>query len=303
MKRAEVRAQFDAIVAFSGVEEFLDTPVKRYSSGMHVRLAFAVAAHLQPEILLIDEVLAVGDEEFQRKCLDKMTEVARSGRTVLFVSHNMAAVKSLCPRTILLKKGQVVCDGPTSDAIQRYLEPAEKPPRGGPLAKSEDESVTLVSFEPVTVDAQPIDPLLSGQDVVFRLLIHSTINIGESTLTIGIDDAHGVRVAILSNVFFTKSVALDARYNVVNCHVPELPLSAGRYHFSVKLTGPNGVLIWAPHILSFDVGKGDFFGSGKMIDEYWVGSTLLRQSWDVTSSDEPPKDPAAARWPKTPDEE
>src|SRR5881394_2315022 len=121
MRRKEIRAKFDEIVAFSEVEQFIDTPVKRYSSGMYVRLAFAVAAHLEPEILLVDEVLAVGDAAFQKKCLGKMGDVAREGRTVLFVSHNMSAVQALCPRTVLLRKGTVALDAPTSDVLREYL--------------------------------------------------------------------------------------------------------------------------------------------------------------------------------------
>jgi homopolymeric O-antigen transport system ATP-binding protein len=121
MRRAEIVGHFDEIVEFSGVERFLDTPVKRYSSGMQVRLAFAVAAYLQPEILLVDEVLAVGDAEFQQKCLGKMQDVTRRGRTVIFVSHNLAAVRSLCPRSLVLEDGHLVFDGETPAAIERYL--------------------------------------------------------------------------------------------------------------------------------------------------------------------------------------
>lgn len=122
MKKKEIDAKLKEIIDFSGVERFVDTPVKRYSSGMTVRLAFAVAAHLDPEILIIDEVLAVGDVEFQRKCLGKMGEVSKSGKTVLFVSHNMGAVAELCTRAILLEKGQLVLEGTTEEVIQRYLE-------------------------------------------------------------------------------------------------------------------------------------------------------------------------------------
>lgn len=121
MRRAEIERRFDEIVEFSGVEQFLDTPVKRYSSGMQVRLAFAVAAHLEPEILLVDEVLAVGDAEFQERCLGKMKDVTREGRTVVFVSHNLAAVRGLCSRALLLESGRLAHDGPTDGAIQRYL--------------------------------------------------------------------------------------------------------------------------------------------------------------------------------------
>jgi len=121
MSRAEIRKKFDEIVAFSEIEQFIDTPVKRYSSGMYLRLAFAVAAHLDPEILLVDEVLAVGDARFQRKCLDKMEDVRQAGRTVVFVSHNMPAVTRLCPRTILIENGTVAFDGPSPEAVNMYL--------------------------------------------------------------------------------------------------------------------------------------------------------------------------------------
>ncbi|MBI5865095.1 MAG: ABC transporter ATP-binding protein, partial [Planctomycetes bacterium] len=117
MSRSEIRSRFDQITAFAEIDRFLDTPVKRYSSGMYVRLAFAVAAHLEPEILLVDEVLAVGDTAFQRKCLGKMSEVSCGGRTILFVSHNLAAVEGLCGRGVLLKKGRVAFDGPVREAL------------------------------------------------------------------------------------------------------------------------------------------------------------------------------------------
>src|SRR6476659_4807334 len=121
MPRAEIKRRFDEIVGFAEVERFIDTPVKHYSSGMYLRLAFAVAAHLEPEILLVDEVLAVGDAQFQRKSLGKMGEVAAEGRTVLFVSHNLAIIQALCKRTVLLERGQIVEDGPSREVVASYL--------------------------------------------------------------------------------------------------------------------------------------------------------------------------------------
>ena len=121
MTREEIIRKFDVFIDFSGIQRFIDTPVKRYSSGMGLRLGFAVAAHLEPEILIIDEVLAVGDVAFQKKCIDKMQDVAQEGRTVLFVSHNMSAISTLCPRSILLRGGQMVMDGATEDVISEYL--------------------------------------------------------------------------------------------------------------------------------------------------------------------------------------
>jgi lipopolysaccharide transport system ATP-binding protein len=143
MKRAEIRRNFDSIVDFADVERFLDTPVKRYSSGMYVRLAFAVAAHLEPEILVIDEVLAVGDAEFQKKCLGKMSEVAGSGRTILFVSHNMAAVEALCPRTIHLST-RVARNGETAQVIASYLDQSlARSHRAGPRVPAIQDGLAL----------------------------------------------------------------------------------------------------------------------------------------------------------------
>jgi lipopolysaccharide transport system ATP-binding protein len=122
MGRAEIIRKFDEIVAFAGIEQFLDTPVKRYSSGMQVRLGFAVAAHLDPEILFIDEVLAVGDAEFQKRCLGKMSELGQGGRTILFVSHSMPAILRLCEQAILLDHGRVIAAGPTQEVVRAYLE-------------------------------------------------------------------------------------------------------------------------------------------------------------------------------------
>jgi lipopolysaccharide transport system ATP-binding protein len=146
MHRAEIKRKFDEIVAFAEVEKFLDTPVKRYSSGMYVRLAFAVAAHLEPEILIVDEVLAVGDAEFQKKCLGKMQDVASGGRTVLFVSHNMAAVQTLCGRGILLDRGRLTLNGKSGEAVKRYLDATPSTNKDG-VNHILSKSITLARFE------------------------------------------------------------------------------------------------------------------------------------------------------------
>jgi lipopolysaccharide transport system ATP-binding protein len=178
MTRAEIKRKFDEIVAFAEVEEFLDTPVKRYSSGMYVRLAFAVAAHLEPEILVIDEVLAVGDAQFQKKCLGKMGEVSRGGRTVLFVSHNMGAISMLCDRTIVLHAGSVIFDGPTDAGIRRYtLESEAMCEAKVDLAARTVERygvkdhACLQSLELVNDEGAPTVTFNMGQKAVFRLLI------------------------------------------------------------------------------------------------------------------------------------
>jgi lipopolysaccharide transport system ATP-binding protein len=159
MTRAEIKRKFDEIVDFSGVEKFLDTPVKRYSSGMYVRLAFAVAAHLEPEILIVDEVLAVGDYSFQSKCLGKMSEIASGGRTVLFVSHNLQAVRTLCKSVVVLRDGQIVQMGRPGDSIQRYLEDYRRP-----FAMHWSRPLTMpikgAGFQEVSVSVQGEQPSL-----------------------------------------------------------------------------------------------------------------------------------------------
>jgi lipopolysaccharide transport system ATP-binding protein len=190
MKRAEIESKFDEIVAFSEVEQFIDTPVKRYSSGMYLRLAFAVAAHLEPEILVVDEVLAVGDAEFQRKCLGKMGDVAQQGRTVLFVSHNMSAILRLTEEALVLNKGQLIMRGPTQQAVDFYLssgqaqageriwEADEVPPSAAPFRpismrlKDRKGKVidTVRSTEPVMVELEyRLDSPLTGLRVGFYL--------------------------------------------------------------------------------------------------------------------------------------
>ncbi len=163
MTRAEIDRKFDEIVAFSEIEKFLDTPVKRYSSGMHMRLAFAVASHLEPEILLVDEVLAVGDAEFQKKCLGKMGDVAREGRTVLFVSHNMTAVQNLCQRVAWMQDGRLLEDGDSRQVISRYLKKSSTPTRGhvwdDPQTAPGNDQVKLHSVSVRPQDGDPTDAL------------------------------------------------------------------------------------------------------------------------------------------------
>jgi len=177
MTREETRSKFDEIVAFAEVERFLDTPVKRYSSGMYVRLAFAVAAHLEPEILIVDEVLAVGDAEFQRKCLGKMGEVAGQGRTVLFVSHNMAAVESLTTKAILLKAGQLTAYGATRDVVESYLTGgagSSEKVLGRRRGKTDQPGAEILDFE-VFDSAEGVSEIIRpGRPITLKFVIRST---------------------------------------------------------------------------------------------------------------------------------
>lgn len=187
MHRAEIRAKFDEIVAFAEVERFLDTPVKRYSSGMYVRLAFAVAAHLEPEILIIDEVLAVGDAEFQKKCLGKMEDVAHQGRTVLFVSHQMNSVRTLCSRCLLLRNGLLLTDGPVEDVISAYLQatPADARWLNNPAAPEHANSHFLpLHFALVDGNGQALAREVRADERV-GFLIEGEISVLDPALVVG----------------------------------------------------------------------------------------------------------------------
>jgi len=282
MDRWEVTKKFDEIVAFAEIEKFIDTPVKKYSSGMYMRLAFAVAAHMETEILLVDEVLAVGDASFHKKCLDKMGDVSREGRTVLFVSHNMAAILGLCSRGICFSSGMILSDGEPQRIIEQYLESAKQRSEVVvPLAKSSDGKIALIGVNFLNNRGQQIGTIACGQDVVFCILVESKENIGRAKISIGIDNAIGVRISYLSNVLVGKIISLEDTRTIIRCRVPNLPLAPGNYTLSIKITGPTGVLIWSPNILSLEVVSGDFFKSGKMIEPPWVGSSLIPHVWEV----------------------
>ena len=196
MRRAEIKQRFDEIVDFAGVESFLDTPVKRYSSGMRVRLGFSVAAHLQPEILLVDEVLAVGDAEFQRRCVGKMNEVAREGRTVLFVSHNMGSVADLCDRVIVLERGAVVLDGSPESAIEAYLSQSMVGVSGELMPQDHRITEGLV-FTSVHCSEAVVDVSPAGTQG--HALVRFAFTLGETvpglSITIGLASLSGVAIA------------------------------------------------------------------------------------------------------------
>src|SRR5262249_31016275 len=190
MHRHEIRRKFDEIVAFAEVDKFLDTPVKHYSSGMYVRLAFAVAAHLEPEILVVDEVLAVGDANFQQKCLAKMGDVAGEGRTVLFVSHNMAAVQSLCGRVIHLSGGSIVGDGNTRETIQHYLSKTmTQELKSEQIEAGNDLTIRNVVFFP--------NPFESGHDVHFSFDVIANRPLRVSEVTPILLSSEGVTIGVI----------------------------------------------------------------------------------------------------------
>lgn len=264
MRRAEIRRRFDEIVSFAEVERFLDTPVKRYSSGMSVRLAFAVAAHLEPEIMLVDEVLAVGDAAFQRKSVDKMSAVASEGRTVIFVSHNLAIIRALCRRGVLLERGRMQCDGPVGATIETYLRTLERSASDDLLARTDRDGRgwddTLVRrIELRDVSGERIETVISGQSVVIVIHVTETLPMTECRLTVV--NALGQPITTLDSEL---SAPDDVRQNGsearIKCEIASLPLLPGRYGIDVLLKARNQIQDGLRAATFFDVAPGVIAG-------------------------------------------
>ncbi len=231
MSRVEIKAKFDEIVAFAEVERFLDTPVKRYSSGMYVRLAFAVAAHLEPEILIVDEVLAVGDAEFQQKCLGKMREVSQGkGRTVLFVSHNIAAVQSLCTHAIYLKSGQIFSSGITQEQVANYLRDTKAVEKGVAQREMLNTTLELTRFAFTTEQAK------TGEEVGFCLELAARAPLVIFDLAMLFYSSLGTRVAILDlRAKGIRNVKLGPDNFVVHGKIHHTPLVEGEYRVGLYI--------------------------------------------------------------------
>ena len=240
MTQREIRKKFDEIVAFAGVERFLDTPVKRYSSGMYVRLAFAVAAHLEPEILIVDEVLAVGDAEFQKKCLGKMGEVARGGRTVVFVSHNMAAMKSLTKRGIVLDAGRVVSSGATEQVIQQYLQLISRPIVEERRTWGRGKHTTIRDVRLLTKDDhQPTTQYVPGDPLILEVVIETDGTRGMS-LELFLTDASRTRLGFASTYSFHGQTLPEKEGTYrATIKLDPLWLAAGNYIFDVATSVPS----------------------------------------------------------------
>lgn len=247
MKRAEVKRKFDQIVEFSGTEKFLETPVKRFSSGMQVRLGFAVAAFLEPEILIVDEVLAVGDHEFQKKCLGKMSDIAQQGRTILFVSHNAGAVKQMCSRCIWLRDGSVYGDGHPQTVLNDYLSPDQGDLYHLPVKGNLGVEVRSISLNDV--------PLSIDRRVRFKSPLDLTFEIGAESalpnLQMMVRVSRGeTSLCELNTAYDGQSLSVDSEDPIsVTCHIQSLPLLPGTYDLSLQLRGAGigqDLLSWTP---------------------------------------------------------
>jgi lipopolysaccharide transport system ATP-binding protein len=283
MRRAEIARKFDEMVAFAEIEKFIDTPVKRYSSGMYVRLAFAVAAHLEPEILVVDEVLAVGDASFQRKCLGKMEDVARGGRTVLFVSHNMAAIENLCQRGVVLDQGRVEFIGSQTEAIAGYLKKlGEKSDSLRTLQRGGSGQVKIVDIEFRNSQGQLLEAVQSGQDMEVYLHYETGPNYlgGQAHVGIMVNTQLGIKVfsqsTRINNINFSS---LPPSGNFV-CRISKLPLPAAVYRLGFAVKVDETYADFIEEAVELTVIEGDFFGSGQA-PSIGLGVCLVDGKWSL----------------------
>ena len=288
MKKTEIKRKFDEILAFAEIEKFIDTPVKRYSSGMYVRLAFAVAAHLEPEILLVDEVLAVGDFAFQKKCLGKMGNVAKEGRTVLFISHNMAAIENLCPRVIVLEEGRMGFDGKTESAVVHYLASARK--NGSDLRNfSRRKGSGLVRivdvklgdgqgrFLQVVPCGKPVDILIQYEN--YGLPKNTSINVG-----ISVKSAIDTPISLLHNRMVGVEFKDIGETGLFVCRMDSLPLTPSVYRLGFSIMQGHDFIDSIPGALELTVEASNFMKSGELPPSSF-GPLVLQADWSLEKLD------------------
>jgi lipopolysaccharide transport system ATP-binding protein len=265
MSRREITRKFDEIIEFAEVERFLDTPVKRYSSGMYVRLAFAVAAYLEPEILVVDEVLAVGDTAFQRKCMGRMREVGRSGRTVLFVSHSMAAIESLCDRCLLIEAGRVCYDGLPPEATRKYVNLATRL-TGTPLSdrpdRTGDGGARAVHLEIKDGDGISSSSLRMGGSPRFNLSFTADRPLGAVCIGLLVDTQNGQRVFSIRSSQVMGHFRGERGRTTVSCEIPALPLTPGSYHLHTVIKDHEQILDVVYYAATIDIVPADVYGTG-----------------------------------------
>ena len=291
MSRAEIQSKLDEIIDFSGCERYIDTPVKRYSSGMTVRLGFAVAAFLEPEILVVDEVLAVGDAEFQKKAIGKMQDVSQGeGRTVLFVSHNMASIKQLCPHSVLLEKGTVKMTGDTEDVVRYYMHDSQMIQKESVLERTNRSGNRKALLEAILFadkDGNIVDHVVSGEPCSILVQVRNkslTEQDKLDQLTIAMNNAYGERVLVLSNQFVGKEVKLDTNKETTTIafNLNRCPLNAGEYSMAFYMNDSFGAVIdWIDNLPPIIVWAGDFYNSGNVVRE---GLGMFLTDFDVKNA-------------------
>lgn len=286
MRRHEIDRKLDEIIDFSGVEKFIDTPVKRYSSGMYVRLAFAVAAHLDPEILVVDEVLAVGDADFQKKCLGKMDDVSKKeGRTVLFVSHNMAAVRQLCTRGVLLRNGEMVFNGGTEETINEYLSFGTKIEETNLSIRTENRTgnhiAKFVKFE-IFSNGKPTNSIKTGDDISFKMTVESEKDIANINIHLTIYGKIGNKLIHTNTSIATNKIfSLKKGLNFFSASFNSVPLQISSYYLNIGLFAPGITLDWLEKVTTFSVAEKNILGTGRLPNKNMC-DFILPSTWNQT---------------------
>lgn len=286
MRKHEIDRKLDEIIDFSGVEKFIDTPVKRYSSGMYVRLAFAVAAHLDPEILVVDEVLAVGDADFQKKCLGKMDDVSKKeGRTVLFVSHNMAAVRQLCTRGILLRNGELVFEGGTEETINEYLSFGTKTEETDLSTRTENRTgnhiAKFVKFE-ILSNGKPTNSIKTGDNISFKMTIKSEEDIANINIHLTIYSKIGNKLIHTNTSIATdKTFSLKRGLNFFSASFDSMPLQISSYYLNIGLFAPGTTFDWLEKVTTFSVAEENILGTGRLPNKNMC-DFILPSTWSQT---------------------
>jgi len=282
MTRAEIRGKFDEIVGFSELEKFLETPVKRYSSGMYVRLAFSVAAHLEPEILLVDEVLAVGDAAFQQRCMGRMSDVAKEGRTILFVSHNMGAMTALCKKGVWLDKGRVQASGLMSEVVRQYLSSVESDAEKRVFVRDKaDEEEKLVKILSLKISSsRGAHSPVSGEPMLITLHYRAQREGLPIQFLVGVFDGFQTRVLALDSAVSSDLPPTFPGEGTVKVELPaEFSLHPGRYSVNMAACLHRETVDFIPEAAVFNVEEGDFYGTGRRA--YGKSTVLVKASWTV----------------------
>ena len=268
MRRQEITSKLDEIVAFAGIEKYIDTPVKRFSSGMSVRLGFAVAAFLEPEILIVDEVLAVGDYEFQKKAIGKMQDVSKGeGRTVLFVSHNMTSIQNLCTSTTILNNGELIFQGGVREGIDYYLQSNIR--KNTDKLKNRKDRIggkifRFTNFELVNSSNTPIEFTTSGSDIQFKIDFEIEEPLKNLYIKIEILDTQGKTITVLNNLHCASPFKKVTKNGSFYCKIINLPISSGNYLVNLTAWSQDQVIDSIEYAGEFSIDGGDYFGTGKI---------------------------------------
>ena len=280
MRKSEIGRKFDEIVAFAEVEKFIDTPVKRYSTGMYMRLAFGVAAHMETEVLIVDEVLAVGDAQFQKKCFQRMNEIGRHGRTILFVSHNMSALRNICKQALVIDHGKLVAQGEVNHTIDQYLARIGDDPQ--------DERIETPTFTVSSVEIKSeCSPVIKTFDPVrISVKFVPKIEIVDPGLFVSILTMESRRLASLDfRDFATAAPLRQGEVCELGFTIESLPLLPGPYQLEIYLKNSRDLVELVPHAYQFEIAETQVYGGRKL--DAWFGRVGLRaQAWGSSITDE-----------------